>query len=107
MAKSEIHFAFPLEHRRWTMPELYGNPFKSTLYAEVHELRSERLHVYKELRLLRGQLKYAKIRNDELQAQIKRMQEKARAVIDEGDQDIEPVVGDRFIETLRLKRTVQ
>jgi len=89
------------------MPELYGKPFKSKLYAEVNELRSARLNTYKELRTLRNQLKYAKIRNDELEAQIKRMQEKARSVIDEGDKDIEPAVKERFIETLRLKRSIQ
>jgi hypothetical protein len=60
------------------MPELYGKPFKWKLYRQVRELQSASVETSNELRQLRRALKFAAIRNDELEAKIKRMQERAQ-----------------------------
>jgi hypothetical protein len=74
------------------MPELYGQPFKDELRAEIRQLGTDLWNERKEHRLARDRLEWAWVKIAELEAKIKRMEQKARELVTEATQEIDPNV---------------
>jgi hypothetical protein len=85
------------------MPNLNGKPFKSQLYREVRELRTQLWNQAKEHRGTRATLQYAQAKIEELEGKLKRIEQKQREVLAETIEDIEPDIKLRFIQSLRKK----
>ncbi len=83
------------------MPELYGQPYKYELREEICQLRTELWNVRKDYRLDRLRLNYANAKIEELEATIKRMEQKAAEIQTEASKDVDSKVKENFF---RLKR---
>ncbi len=88
------------------MPELYGKPFKDELRAEIHSLNRALLNERKEHWKTQDALEHALFKIEELEGKIKRMEQKARHLLNEAIQD-ESDVGERFREFKRRRHEAE
>jgi hypothetical protein len=80
------------------MPELNGQPFKNELRAEIRDLKN-RLWVSQQENCRKGdQLRFAKVKIEELEAKIQRMEHAIRSALGEATQEID--FGQKYVESI-------